>query len=104
MFAMQVWLLISGLFYLGVIPVLFISWLEFFRQDEDNLTQQEQKISMFMIAIASLFWIIALPFAYIELLDKFKRSSRAAQLYQKMLEASKSQQLSSNDEVQFSNH
>ncbi|MBE9009602.1 hypothetical protein IQ250_05220 [Pseudanabaenaceae cyanobacterium LEGE 13415] len=100
---MQVLLLISGLFYLAVIPVLFISWLEFFRHDEDNLTIEDQKISWFIITIASVFWIVALPFAYVELLDRFKRSSRAARLYQKMLENSKSQPLSSNDEIQFTN-
>lgn len=97
---MQVLLLISGLFYVAVIPVLFISWLEFFNCDRDNLTRQEQQISVIMIAIASGLWVIALPFAYLELLDKFKRSSRAAQLYQQMLETPKSQ----SDEVQFSNH
>ncbi|MBW4441512.1 MAG: hypothetical protein KME10_09820 [Plectolyngbya sp. WJT66-NPBG17] len=97
---MQVLLLIGGLFYVAVIPVLFISWLEFFHHDRDNLTQQEQRISIVMIAIASVFWVIALPFAYLELLDKFKRSSRAAKLYQQMLEAPKSQ----SDEIQLSNH
>lgn len=96
---MQVLFVILGLFYLAIIPILFVSWLEFFRQDEDNLTHEEQKMSRFMIAIASFFWIVALPFAYIELLDKFKRASRAARLYQKMLETS-----NSSDEVQFSNH
>lgn len=101
---MQVLLLILGLFYLAVIPILFTSWLELFRYDEDNLTQQEQKVSMFMIAIASVLWLVALPFAYVELLDKFKRSSRAARLYQQMLQASKSQSLNSTDEIQFSNH
>ncbi|BAU14608.1 hypothetical protein LEP3755_51570 [Leptolyngbya sp. NIES-3755] len=100
---MQVLLLILGLFYLAVIPILFISWLEFFRHDEDNLTQEDQKISRLMIAVASVFWILALPFAYVELLDRFKRSSRAARLYQKMLETPKSQPLNSNDEMQVTN-
>ncbi|GAP96169.1 hypothetical protein [Leptolyngbya sp. NIES-2104] len=100
---MQVLLLILGLFYWAVVPVLFVSWLEFFRHDEDNLTDREQKISRFMIAIASIFWIVTLPFAYVELLDKFKRASRSARLYQKMLENPNSA-LNSSDEIQFSNH
>lgn len=100
---MQVVLLILGLFYGAIVPILFVSWLEFFRQDEDSLTDEEQEISRFMIAIASIFWIVALPFAYVELLDKFKRASRSARLYQKILE-NPNPALNSNDEVQFSNH
>lgn len=100
---MQVLLLILGLFYGAIVPVLFVSWLEIFHHDTDSLTHKEQKISQLMIAIASVFWIVALPFAYIELLDKFKRASRAAHLYQKMLENPNSA-LNSSDEIQFSNH
>lgn len=88
---MQILLIGSGLFYLAVIPILFISWLEFFRHDQDELTEKEQNMSMLVLVIASLFWILVLPFAYIELLDRFKRSSRTARLYEKMLEAPKIQ-------------
>lgn len=101
---MQVLLVISGLFYVAIIPVLFISWLEFFRHDQDNLTDQEQRISMIVILIASMFWVVALPFAYLELLDRFKRTSRAARLYQNMIGTSKKQPLLPNDEVQYQNH
>lgn len=100
---MQVLLLVSGLFYVAVMPVLFMSWLEFFRHDQDELTQKEQHLSRIVIAIAALFWIIVLPFAYLELLDRFKRSSRAARLYQKMLEAPKINSFLSNEEQQCSN-
>jgi hypothetical protein len=100
---MQVLLLVSGLFYVAVMPVLFISWLEFFRHDQDDLTHKEQHMSVLVIAIASLFWIIVLPFAYLELLDKFKRSSRAARLYQKMLEAPKLDTFIPNQGSQYSN-
>jgi hypothetical protein len=100
---MQVLLLVSGLFYVAVIPVLFISWLEFFRHDQDNLTKKEQQMSGLVIAIASLFWVIVLPFAYLELLDKFKRSSRAARLYQKMLTAPKIQSVMPSEDSHCSN-
>ncbi len=101
---MQVLLVISGLFYMAIIPVLFMSWLEFFRHDQGNLTDQEQQLSMIVIAIASVFWVVALPFAYLELLDKFRCASRASRLYQSMIETQKSQTLLPNDEVQFQNH
>ncbi|MCU0550249.1 MAG: hypothetical protein MUC48_12940 [Leptolyngbya sp. Prado105] len=100
---MQVLLLVSGLFYIAVMPVLFVSWLEFFRHDHDELTRREQHMSVCVIAIASLLWIIILPFAYLELLDKFKRSSRAARLYQKMLEAPKFNTFIPNEGSQYSN-
>jgi hypothetical protein len=100
---MQVLSLVSGLFYVAVMPILFISWLEFFRHDQDNLTASEQHMSVLVIAIASLFWVIVLPFAYLELLDKFKRSSRAARLYQTMLEVPKAQTFIPNEGNQYSN-
>lgn len=100
---MQVLLVVSGLFYVAVMPVLFISWLEFFRHDQDDLTKKEQRISGLVIAIACLFWVIVLPFAYLELLDKFKRSSRAARLYQKMLTAPKIQSLTLPEDFPCSN-
>lgn len=94
---MQVLLLISSLFYVAVVPILFISWYEFFRRDQDELTKKEQQKSVFVIAIASLFWVLVLPFAYIELLDQFKQSSRLARLYEKMLEAPKLEPSISNE-------
>jgi len=100
---MQVLGLVARLFYVAVTAVLFISWLEFFRHDQDDLTQQEQKVSMFVIAIASAFWIIALPFAYLELLDKLKSTNRAARIYQKMVENSQSPSVGTNDEIRFFN-
>lgn len=96
---MQIVLIVSGLFYLAIIPVVFISWLEFFRHDQDTLTVREQRMSVFVISIASLLWVLVLPFAYLELLDKFKRSSQAARVYQKMLETPKAQQVSSAEEA-----
>lgn len=98
---MQVWLLLFGLFYLAVMPILFLSWLEFFRYDFNHLTGEEKQISVLVIAIATLFWIVVLPFAYLELLDKFKRSTRAAHLYQKLLRAAP-EPFTTGDEVRFS--
>jgi len=100
---MQVLELVAGLFYVVVGAVLFIGWLESFRHDQDDLTQQEQRVSMFVLAIASVFWIIALPFAYLELLDRFKNTSRATRLYQSMLENPQSPSVSANDEIRYFN-
>ena len=104
MIAMQVLLLISGLFYVAVMPILFISWLEFFHHDRDNLTHQEQQISMLIIAIATLLWAVVLPFAYLELLDRFKRSSRTARLYKAMMHSTRAESLGAEDGIQFSNY
>jgi hypothetical protein len=39
-----------------------------------------------VLAIATSLWPIVLPFAYLELLDKFKRSARTSRLYKSMLD------------------
>lgn len=88
---MQTLLLFPVGFYVLVIPILFLRWVSFFREDE-NLSGEEKKMSWLVIAIATLLWPVVLPFAYLELLCKLKRSTKTARLYQRMLEISNSQQ------------
>ncbi|NDJ17044.1 hypothetical protein [Myxacorys almedinensis] len=72
-------------------PILFSSWLTFFRRDEE-LSCEEKKLSWLVIAIATMLWPVVLPFAYLELMGKLKHSTKAARLHQRMLETNKSQQ------------
>ncbi len=79
-------------FYSLLMPILFVNWLGFFREDL-SLTKSEKQLSMVVIAIATLFWPIVIPFAYLELLGKFQRSARTTRLYKKMLETATDSQL-----------
>jgi hypothetical protein len=87
---MQLFLWFPTAFYVLVMPILFISWVSFFRQDHE-MSAEDRHISFFVIAIATLLWPIVIPFAYLELLEKFKRSNRNVRLYQRMIEISSSQ-------------
>ena len=89
---MQPLLLLSIAFYSLLMPVLFVNWLRFFREDLD-LSKSEKHLSMVVIAIATLLWPIVLPFAYLELLGKFQKSARTTRLYKEMLETTTNSQL-----------
>ncbi|PSB19000.1 hypothetical protein C7B65_13370 [Phormidesmis priestleyi ULC007] len=89
---MQPLLLLFVAFYSLLMPILFINWLGFFREDL-SLTKSEKRLSIVVIAIATLFWPIVIPFAYLELLGKFQRSARTTRLYKKMLETTADSQL-----------
>lgn len=91
MLVMQTLFLLPVGFYLLVMPILFSAWITFFRRDEE-MSDEERKTSWFVIAIATMLWPIVLPFAYLELLGKLKRSTKTARLYQRMLETTNSQQ------------
>ncbi|KAM3093262.1 hypothetical protein ACKFKG_19840 [Phormidesmis sp. 146-35] len=82
---MQTLLFFLGVFYLGMMPILFIGWLGFFRQDAD-MSKEEKQVSLIVLTIATLLWPIVLPFAYLELLGKFKRATRTNRLYKNLLE------------------
>ena len=99
---MQILVIVIAVIYVVVMPILFINWLGFFRYDIDFLTGDEKQLSLAVIAIATLLWPLVLPFAYIELLDKFKRSTRAARLYQKILETPRTHH-PSESEIHLSN-
>jgi hypothetical protein len=83
---MQIVLIVIGVLYVVFMPILFVNWLEFFRYEVDSLTGKERQISVISLAIATLFWPLVLPCAYLELLDKLKRSNRVVRIYQRILE------------------
>jgi hypothetical protein len=83
---MQLLLFFPLAFYFLLMPILLISWFNFFRQD-DEMSRREKRLSIVVIAIATVLWPIVLPFAYLELLGKFKKSAKTAKLYKRMLES-----------------
>lgn len=88
---MQTLFLLPVSFYILVMPILFSTWMTFFRRDGE-MSREERKTSWWVIAIATMLWPVVLPFAYLELLGKLKRSTKTARLYQHMLETTNSQQ------------
>ena len=68
-------------FYVFTMPVLFVNWHSFFRQDVSNLSSAQKRLSIAVLIIATLAWPLVLPFAYVELLDKFRRTTQAVRLY-----------------------
>jgi Zn-dependent protease with chaperone function len=83
---MQTLSFLLGVFYLVMMPILVASWLGFFRQDS-NMSKEEKQVSLMVLTIATLLWPIVLPFAYLELLSKFKRASETNRLYKNLLKA-----------------
>lgn len=52
----------------------FNVWLEFFLEDEE-MNSTQRRISSIALVIGSVFWILVVPFAYLELL-KFHRKHK----------------------------
>lgn len=61
-------------FYLLMAIRFFRSWWVFFRQDTD-LSTSWAYISIAVIILASAFWPVVVPFAYLELLEKVRRNA-----------------------------
>lgn len=66
-------------FYVLLAPRFFRSWRLFFEQDT-TLSPQERTFSQVVLAIATVFWPVVVPFAYLELLNKVQREKVAAPL------------------------
>jgi hypothetical protein len=62
----------TGFVYLISASYFFTLWLKFFKQDT-NLSFEERCFSLLILGIATLFWPIVVPLAYIELLSKPKK-------------------------------
>jgi len=61
-------------FYLFMAIRFFRSWWVFFRQDTDQ-SKSWAYISIAVIILASAFWPVVVPFAYLELLEKVRRNA-----------------------------
>ena len=73
-------MVIQLLTYLAIIVYLFISyrlfteWLGFFLEDE-KMNSGQRLLSGLILVIGSIFWLVVVPFAYLELL-KFQRKHK----------------------------
>jgi hypothetical protein len=59
--------------YLITIPYFFTIWLTLFQRDS-SLSSLERYLSWVILVVATIFWPIAVPLAYLELLSKHNPS------------------------------
>jgi len=64
--------------YVAIAACLFIQWLSMFQQDHG--TRLQQRLSIALLVIATILWPIVVPFAYLELLSKFKKDKEITKL------------------------
>jgi hypothetical protein len=58
--------------YFGIACCFFYKWLDFFIEDEE-MTSTQRSLSSVILIFASIFWVIVVPFAYLELLNFHKK-------------------------------
>ena len=59
--------------YLITSPYFFTIWLKLFKRDS-SLSSLERRLSWVILVVATIFWPIAVPLAYLELLSKHNPS------------------------------
>jgi hypothetical protein len=64
----KILLVCSALVYLLIAAHFLRVWLQFFKKDT-SLSNKEKLRSWAILAIATTFWLIVVPIAYIELLE-----------------------------------
>lgn len=62
-----------GLVYLVSAPCFFTSWLQFFKREAGNLSEEEKQLSLATLVMASVLWPLVVPVAYVEQLSKAKQ-------------------------------
>ncbi len=67
-------IIFSIIFYLAMAYCFLTEWLDFFIADKD-MTSEQRPISYIVLIIATTFWPIVVPIAYLELL-KFNKKHR----------------------------
>lgn len=70
-------------FYAFIVPLLLLSWVGYLQQ-EPELEADERKLSIAVIAIAIVLWPLALPFAYLNLMEQLKHTKSKIRLYQQI--------------------
>ncbi|MBW4670515.1 MAG: hypothetical protein KME60_24630 [Cyanomargarita calcarea GSE-NOS-MK-12-04C] len=58
--------------YFGIACCFFYKWLDFFIEDEE-MTSTQRSFSTVILIVASILWVIIVPFAYLELLNFHKK-------------------------------
>jgi uncharacterized membrane protein (DUF106 family) len=66
-------LVILEVFYLIMSPYFFRAWLRIINQTF-TFTSKEKYLYLLFILIATIFWPVVIPFAYLELVSKPKMS------------------------------
>lgn len=69
---MQITLAFFTIFYLAIASCLFTHWQELMQQDV-YMTSGQWVVSKVLLVVATIFWPIVVPFAYLELLLKSKK-------------------------------
>ncbi|MBD2502579.1 hypothetical protein H6G83_18505 [Anabaena azotica FACHB-119] len=75
----HIFILILLIFYLVIAYLLFKKWLFLFLQDED-MSSSQRSYSGVILLIATIFWPVVVPFAYLELLNFQLKYSQEIQL------------------------
>lgn len=65
-------LYLAIIIYLVMAYCFFAEWLHFFLQDE-QMNLEQRLFSGIILVIASILWIVIVPFAYLELLKFHKK-------------------------------
>jgi hypothetical protein len=66
-------------FYILVMPLLLLQWLNAFLRDAEMSATQRQ-LSFGVLVIATIAWPIVLPFVYLELLSNAQKATRQIKL------------------------
>jgi hypothetical protein len=59
----------SALFYCMIAAHFLRVWLRFFQKDYPRLSGKDRMVSKQVLALATIFWPIVVPLAYLELLE-----------------------------------
>lgn len=54
----------------------FRVWLKFFKKDDPSLSNEDHLVSREILALATIFWPIVVPLAYLELLEGKKTNKQ----------------------------
>ncbi len=76
-------------FYLLVMPILLVQWLDAFFKDT-TMSVLQRRLSVGVLIIATLGWPIVLPFVYLELLSTTQKTARQTKLAEIKLNLSRS--------------
>ncbi|NDJ16950.1 hypothetical protein [Myxacorys almedinensis] len=61
-------LLVAIAFYVSLMPLFFRKWMML--SQEQDIPEEARSLSTIVVAIATLFWLFVLPFAYLDLLEE----------------------------------
>ena len=68
----QILVYLAVIAYFGIACCFFYKWLDFFIEDQE-MTSKERSFSSVILILASILWVIIVPFAYLELLNFHKK-------------------------------